>query len=207
VNLAVGYGGRQEIADAVRSLLAEHAERGTTLDELVDALEVEHIAEHLYTAGSPIPTWSSAPAVSSACPGSCCGRRRTRSSTSPTSTGRLPPGRLPAGVARLLAGAGDRRCRRPATDTRRLRVRRLRDSAMPAGALDVPLEYVRLGLRFDRLESGFVDAYTGDPRLRAEVADEPAPTPQGLRDQARGLLRSSTAPVCPTIAPTTCAVS
>jgi hypothetical protein len=60
---------------------------------------------------------------------------------------------------------------------------------MPAGAIDVPVEYVRLGLRFDRLESGFVDAYTGDPRLRAEVADEPAPTPQGLRDQARGLLR------------------
>src|SRR3954451_1069295 len=60
---------------------------------------------------------------------------------------------------------------------------------MPAGAIDVPVEYVRLGLRFDRLESGFVDAYTGDPRLRAEGADEPAPTPQGLRDQARGLLR------------------
>jgi hypothetical protein len=59
---------------------------------------------------------------------------------------------------------------------------------MPAGAIDVPLEYVRLGLRFDRLESGFVDAYTGDPRIRAEVADEPAPTPRQLRDQARGLL-------------------
>jgi hypothetical protein len=59
---------------------------------------------------------------------------------------------------------------------------------MTAGALDLPLEYVRLGLRFDRLESGFVDAYTGDPRIRAQVADEPAPTPQALRDQARGLL-------------------
>ena len=59
---------------------------------------------------------------------------------------------------------------------------------MPA-ALDVPLEYVWLGLRFDRLESGFVDAYTGDPRIRAEVADESAPSPQGLRDQARDLLR------------------
>jgi hypothetical protein len=57
------------------------------------------------------------------------------------------------------------------------------------GPVDVPLEYVRLGLRFDRLESGFVDAYTGDPRVRARVQDEPAPTPQGLRDQARGLLR------------------
>jgi hypothetical protein len=56
-------------------------------------------------------------------------------------------------------------------------------------ALDLPLEYVRLGLRFDRLEAGFVDAYTGDPRIRAQVADETAPTPQVLRDQARGLLR------------------
>ena len=55
VNLAVGYGGRREIADAVRSLLAEHAERGTSLDELVEALEVEHIAEHLYTRGQPDP--------------------------------------------------------------------------------------------------------------------------------------------------------
>src|SRR4051812_20105631 len=59
---------------------------------------------------------------------------------------------------------------------------------MAADAVDVPLEYVRLGLRFDRLESGFVDAYTGDPALRAQVADEPAPTPAGLRDQARALL-------------------
>ena len=55
--------------------------------------------------------------------------------------------------------------------------------------VDLPLEYVRLGLRFDRLEAGFVDAFTGDPRLRAEVADEPAPTPSGLRDQARTLLQ------------------
>jgi short-chain Z-isoprenyl diphosphate synthase len=55
VNLAVGYGGRREIADAVRSLLAEHAERGTTLDELVEVLDVEHIAEHLYTRGQPDP--------------------------------------------------------------------------------------------------------------------------------------------------------
>ena len=38
-------------------------------------------------------------------------------------------------------------------------------------SLDVPLEYVRLGLRFDRLESGFVDAYTGDKRIRAAVEE------------------------------------
>ncbi|TKJ18814.1 DUF885 domain-containing protein [Blastococcus sp. CCUG 61487] len=59
---------------------------------------------------------------------------------------------------------------------------------MSAVAVDVPAEYVRLGLRFDRLEAGFVDAYTGDPRIRAQVLDEPAPTPQQLRDRARELL-------------------
>ncbi len=32
VNIAVGYGGRREIADAVRSLLQHHAERGTSLE-------------------------------------------------------------------------------------------------------------------------------------------------------------------------------
>ncbi|GAB3996142.1 isoprenyl transferase [Nocardioides marmoraquaticus] len=55
VNVAVGYGGRQEIADAVRSLLQEHAGRGTTLEELAQVLDVEHIAEHLYTKGQPDP--------------------------------------------------------------------------------------------------------------------------------------------------------
>ena len=60
---------------------------------------------------------------------------------------------------------------------------------MAAAPVDVPLEYVRLGLRFDRLESGFVDAYTGDPAIRAQVEGEPAPTPAQLRDQARCLLR------------------
>jgi short-chain Z-isoprenyl diphosphate synthase len=55
VNVAVGYGGRREIADAVRSLLQEHATRGTTIEELAEIFDVEHIAEHLYTAGQPDP--------------------------------------------------------------------------------------------------------------------------------------------------------
>ncbi|HZI96978.1 MAG TPA: isoprenyl transferase [Actinomycetales bacterium] len=55
VNLAVGYGGRREIADAVRSLLQEHATKGTTIEELAELLDVEHIAEHLYTKGQPDP--------------------------------------------------------------------------------------------------------------------------------------------------------
>lgn len=55
VNVAVGYGGRREIADAVRSLLTEHVDRGTSMEELVQVLDVDHIAEHLYTKGQPDP--------------------------------------------------------------------------------------------------------------------------------------------------------
>lgn len=55
VNIAVGYGGRREIADAVRSLLVEQAAQGRTLEELAEVIDVEHIAEHLYTKGQPDP--------------------------------------------------------------------------------------------------------------------------------------------------------
>ncbi|MCH0541049.1 isoprenyl transferase [Streptomyces sp. MUM 203J] len=55
VNVAVGYGGRQEIADAVRSLLLEHAEKGTSFEELAEIVDTDLIAEHLYTRGQPDP--------------------------------------------------------------------------------------------------------------------------------------------------------
>ncbi|MDQ6642176.1 MAG: isoprenyl transferase [Actinomycetota bacterium] len=55
VNIAVGYGGRREIADAVRSLLQEQADRGMTIEELAEVIDVDHIAEHLYTKGQPDP--------------------------------------------------------------------------------------------------------------------------------------------------------
>ncbi|MFL6141111.1 MAG: isoprenyl transferase [Labedaea sp.] len=55
VNIAVGYGGRREIADAVRKLLQQHAEAGTSIEELAEVLDVDHIAEHLYTFGQPDP--------------------------------------------------------------------------------------------------------------------------------------------------------
>jgi short-chain Z-isoprenyl diphosphate synthase len=55
VNVAIGYGGRREITDAVRSLLQEHAARGTSIEELAEIVDVEHIAEHLYTRGQPDP--------------------------------------------------------------------------------------------------------------------------------------------------------
>jgi short-chain Z-isoprenyl diphosphate synthase len=55
VNVAVGYGGRQEIADAVKKLLLKHVEVGTSIEELAEVLDVDHIAEHLYTSGQPDP--------------------------------------------------------------------------------------------------------------------------------------------------------
>lgn len=53
VNVAVGYGGRQEIVDAVRALLAEHP--GASHAELAQAVTVDGIGEHLYTSGQPDP--------------------------------------------------------------------------------------------------------------------------------------------------------
>lgn len=60
---------------------------------------------------------------------------------------------------------------------------------MSAGMEAHPLvtEYLRLGLAFDRLEEGFVDAYTGDPALRREVENAPAPEPRELARRAVAL--------------------
>lgn len=55
VNVAVGYGGRQEIADAVRELLRERASQGQSLEEVAQSLSEEDITEHLYTKGQPDP--------------------------------------------------------------------------------------------------------------------------------------------------------
>jgi short-chain Z-isoprenyl diphosphate synthase len=55
VNVAIGYGGRREIADAVRSLLQDAAGKGATLEELAGTVTVEDIAAHLYTRGQPDP--------------------------------------------------------------------------------------------------------------------------------------------------------
>ena len=55
VNVAVSYGGRHELRDAVRSLLAERAAQGKSLAEVASSLEIDEISEHLYTAGQPDP--------------------------------------------------------------------------------------------------------------------------------------------------------
>ena len=55
VNVAVGYGGRQEITDAVRALLNKQIANGASREELVDAVTVDAISENLYTSGQPDP--------------------------------------------------------------------------------------------------------------------------------------------------------
>jgi hypothetical protein len=49
-------------------------------------------------------------------------------------------------------------------------------------------EYLLLGLRFDRVEEGYVDSFTGDPALRAVVGSEPPPEPADLARQAQRLI-------------------
>ena len=55
VNVAVGYGGRQEIVDAVRALLGKEAASGATAEQLIEAVTVDGISENLYTSGQPDP--------------------------------------------------------------------------------------------------------------------------------------------------------
>ena len=55
VNVAVGYGGRREIVDAVKGFLSEAEGSGHTLAEASAALNADAIGRHLYTAGQPDP--------------------------------------------------------------------------------------------------------------------------------------------------------
>lgn len=55
VNVAVGYGGRQEIVNAVKSLLTTRTGEGADLETIISELSPEQIGEHLYTKGQPDP--------------------------------------------------------------------------------------------------------------------------------------------------------
>lgn len=55
VNVAIGYGGRQEIADAVRSMILDAAEKNTSMEDLAEAVDVDLIGKHLYTGAQPDP--------------------------------------------------------------------------------------------------------------------------------------------------------
>jgi short-chain Z-isoprenyl diphosphate synthase len=55
VNVAIAYGGRREIVDAVKGFLTAQGAAGRSLQEASDALCDESIATHLYTAGQIDP--------------------------------------------------------------------------------------------------------------------------------------------------------
>ena len=55
VNVAISYGGRREIVDAVKSYLAASAQGGKNLNDAAVALDAEAISKYLYTAGQPDP--------------------------------------------------------------------------------------------------------------------------------------------------------
>jgi short-chain Z-isoprenyl diphosphate synthase len=55
VTLAIGYGGRQEIIDAVRDLLTEADVAGVSMADVAASLTADDITAHLYTVGRPDP--------------------------------------------------------------------------------------------------------------------------------------------------------
>ena len=55
VNMAVGYGGRREVVDAVSSYLREQAALGKSTEEIAQHLDIPDIENHLYTKGQPDP--------------------------------------------------------------------------------------------------------------------------------------------------------
>ena len=55
VNVAISYGGRREIVDAVKSYLSDAEKSGHSLDQAKANLSTEDISKFLYTAGQPDP--------------------------------------------------------------------------------------------------------------------------------------------------------
>jgi short-chain Z-isoprenyl diphosphate synthase len=55
VTIALAYGGRQEIVDAVRDLVGKLSADGLDGDELVSAIDADGLAANLYTADLPDP--------------------------------------------------------------------------------------------------------------------------------------------------------
>ncbi len=55
LTIAANYGGREEIADALRSLLRECAAHEMTLDEATEVITPEAIGRHLYSPSLPDP--------------------------------------------------------------------------------------------------------------------------------------------------------
>jgi short-chain Z-isoprenyl diphosphate synthase len=55
LNIAVGYGGRQEIADAVKRLLRDRARHRAAVEQVADEITPEEIGKYLYMYDLPDP--------------------------------------------------------------------------------------------------------------------------------------------------------
>lgn len=55
VTIAMGYGGRQEIVDAVRDVVAHLADTGVTSSEMASRIEADLIGRHMYSSDLPDP--------------------------------------------------------------------------------------------------------------------------------------------------------
>ncbi len=106
LTMAFNYGGRAEIVDAVRALVAEGTPAGKDRRE-------GHPARISTSPTSPTPTWSSARRASTGSRTSCCGSWPTRAGLHRRAVARLPPApplrgrrRVPAARASLRRGDG-----------------------------------------------------------------------------------------------------
>lgn len=55
LNVAMGYGGRQEIVDAAKDLVSSLADEGVPAIEIGDRIDAEGLASHMYSADIPDP--------------------------------------------------------------------------------------------------------------------------------------------------------
>lgn len=55
LNIAMAYGGREEITDAFRSFLKDQQRRGHAIDDVLEHFEEDSIEPYLYTSGQPEP--------------------------------------------------------------------------------------------------------------------------------------------------------
>ncbi len=53
--IAVGYGGREEITDAVKRLIADHLRRGDSLEGIANGLQPDEIGRYMYAPDVPDP--------------------------------------------------------------------------------------------------------------------------------------------------------
>jgi len=54
-NLALGYGGRQEIVDACRSLVSDLAHSGVSPENIAEHIDIAALSQHLYASSLPDP--------------------------------------------------------------------------------------------------------------------------------------------------------